>query len=192
MWYVKRGQWYFLRWTDGAIHSVVHADQARIYHDIGQAALDADRLGPDWEVTTAGEASKLMLGCEDVTEGFADTRNPKDQAADARCPLHLLPAIGRIYGAEACRDGARKYGPYNWRQKPISLLGYTGAIERHLLALRDGEWLDKSGVPHLGHIIATASILLDARAAGTLKEDCPLLGSAADVLQRLEETRDES
>ena len=60
--------------------------------------------------------------------------NPKDRAALGRVPLELLPAAGRIYGALACRDGAAKYGAYNWREKAISLMGYTGAMERHLLA----------------------------------------------------------
>jgi hypothetical protein len=110
--------------------------------------------------------------------------NPKDKAAVGRVPLHLLPAAGRIYGALACKDGAAKYGPYNWRDKPISLMGYTGAIERHLLAVRDGEdvALD-SFCEHLGHIIATASILLDARECGALIDDRPLPGPAPRLLK---------
>lgn len=84
------------------------------------------------------------------------------------------PVTVRIYGAQACRDGAAKYGPYNWREKPISLMGYTGAMERHLLAIRDGEDLAMDSLcGHLGHIIATAGILLDARECGTLIDDRP-------------------
>jgi hypothetical protein len=112
--------------------------------------------------------------------------NPKDIAATGRVPLHLLPAAGRIYGALACRDGAEKYGPYNWREKPISLMGYTGAIERHLLAVRDGEDTDQDSLcEHLGHIIATASILLDARECGALIDDRPLPGPAPKLLHTL-------
>ncbi len=102
--------------------------------------------------------------------------NPKDRAALNRVPLHLLPHVGRVHGAMACRDGAIKYGPYNWREKPISLMGYLGAMERHIAAIAGGEWCSTDTdppVPHLGHIVATASILLDAHEAGTLMDDRP-------------------
>lgn len=110
-------------------------------------------------------------------------QNPKDRAARGRVPLHLLPAAGRIHGALACRDGAEKYGPYNWRDKPISLMGYTAALERHLVAIRDGEdHAEDSGCHHLAHIVATASILLDAMECGTLIDDRPLPGPAPKLL----------
>lgn len=109
--------------------------------------------------------------------------NPKDIAAQSRVPLHLLPAVGRVHGAMACRDGAIKYGPYNWREKPISLMEYTGAIERHLLALRDGEnYAEDSGLHHLAHIIATASIILDAQEACTLIDDRPKKGQGGALI----------
>lgn len=108
-----------------------------------------------------------------------DKMNPKE----GRVPLHLLPAAGRIAGAMACRQGAIDYGEYNWREKPISLMEYTGAIERHLLAVRDGQDIDaKSLEEHFGHIIATASIILDARECGTLIDDRVGDGPAARLL----------
>ena len=114
--------------------------------------------------------------------------NPKDVAALTRAPLHLLPAITNISGAMACRDGAIKYGPYNWREKPISLMEYCSAMERHILRIKDGEWIDaKSKVPHLGHIIATAGILLDALHCGKLIDDRPAVpGAASDMLDWIE------
>ncbi len=113
--------------------------------------------------------------------------NPKDLAAKTRVPLHLLPAAGRIHGAAACADGAKKYGPYNWRDKPISLMEYTAAMERHLLALRDGEDCAKdSGLHHLAHIVATASIVLDAMGCDTLIDDRPTVaGSGFRLLEEL-------
>lgn len=117
--------------------------------------------------------------------------NPKDEAALSRVPLHLLPDVGSVAGAMACLDGALKYGAYNWREKPISLMGYTAAIERHLKRIRAGEDIDqKSACYHLGHIIATASILLDAELHGTLIDDRPKApnGTAlSDVMDALEE-----
>ena len=114
------------------------------------------------------------------------SQNPKDIAAQDRVPLELLPSTGRIYGALGCRDGVIKYGPYNWREKPISLMGYTGAMERHILALRDGEDLATDSMcEHLGHLIATASIILDARECGTLIDDRPLPGPTPRLLEEL-------
>lgn len=113
--------------------------------------------------------------------------NPKDVAALSRAPLHLLPAATSIWGAMACRQGAIDYGPYNWREKPISLMKYLGALERHIARLKDGEWIDaKSKCPHLGHIIATSGILLDAYHCGTLIDDRPPEGRATDILDDIE------
>lgn len=113
--------------------------------------------------------------------------NPKDVAALSRAPLHLLPAVGSIHGAMACRQGAIDYGPYNWREKQISLMKYIGALERHIARLKDGEWIDgKSDVTHLGHIIATAAILLDAEACNKLVMDNPGVGTASELLDEIE------
>lgn len=113
--------------------------------------------------------------------------NPKDAAALTRVPMHLLPAVGSIYGAMACKDGADKYGPYNWRERAISLTQYIGAMDRHLKALLDGEdCASDSGLPHLAHVIATAAILLDAREAGALLDDRPKRsGNAAGLILKL-------
>lgn len=109
--------------------------------------------------------------------------NPKDLAAQKRVPLHLFPSTGIIYGALGCWDGAAKYGPYNWRETPISLMGYTGALERHLLAIRDGEdYAQDSLKPHLAHLIAGAGIVADAWECGMLIDDRPLPGQAPRLL----------
>jgi hypothetical protein len=100
--------------------------------------------------------------------------NPKDAAALKKVPMHLLPDVGVVYGAMACLDGALKYGPYNWRERSISLMLYIGALKRHLAALEGGEDDAKdSKLPHLAHVVATASILLDAKEAGALIDDRP-------------------
>ncbi|HNQ98366.1 MAG TPA: DUF5664 domain-containing protein [Trueperaceae bacterium] len=113
----------------------------------------------------------------------ASSSNPKDIAALDRVPMHLLPAAGAIYGAMACGDGAEKYGPYNWRDKPISLMSYLGAIERHIACIKDGEdAATDSLIDHLGHINATTAILLDARQVGTLIDDRPRVRGRASAL----------
>lgn len=103
--------------------------------------------------------------------------NPKDLAAKMRVPLHLLPSAGAVHGAMACRDGAvvKGYGPYNWRDKPISLMEYIGAMERHLVQLKAGGWynVDAPLVTHLGSINATTAIILDAHECDMLIDDRP-------------------
>lgn len=121
---------------------------------------------------------------------MADDLNPKDAAALSRAPLHLFPAVGVIHAAMACRDGAivKGYGAYNWRDKPISLMEYLSAMTRHIKRIQDGEWVDKSGATHLGHVIATAGIILDAQACGTLIDDRPEVdGTASELLTEIED-----
>jgi len=115
------------------------------------------------------------------------SNNPKDILAGRKVALGLLPGAGKIYGALAMSEGAKKYGPYNWREKGVLHTVYLDAIERHLEALRDGQWLDpKSGYPHLGHIVAGAAIVLDANSVGKLINDLPPPGKAAEILDKYE------
>lgn len=100
--------------------------------------------------------------------------NPKDERALKRVPLWSLPPIGAIHGAQACGFGVQEYGAYNWREKPIKLMEYLGALERHIACLKDGQWrADDSKVTHLGHMNATTAIILDAEQCGTLIDDRP-------------------
>ena len=124
--------------------------------------------------------------------------NPKDAlAALTKVPMHLLPAIGQVHGAISAGGGAIDYGPYNWREVPIQLMEYIGALERHITGLKDGEWYanEKPGKPlqtHLGCIIATASIILDAEACGTLIDNRPEKpGGAPAVLARFGKERND-
>lgn len=115
-----------------------------------------------------------------------DRTNPKDLIGIRKVQLGLLPAAAKIYGALAMEDGAKKYGPYNWRDKHVRMTIYLDALERHLLALRDGENdATDSLKPHLGHIIACAGILADAVEGGFLIDDRPLPGPAPALLARL-------
>ncbi len=74
--------------------------------------------------------------------------------------------------AEAHADGARKYGPLNWRDAAIPLTVYIDAAIRHLLALKEGEDCSSdSGLRHAAHVMAGMSIVLDAAACGKLVDD---------------------
>jgi len=112
--------------------------------------------------------------------------NLKNSVGRTKAQLGLLPPVATIVGSMAMEDGAEKYGPYNWRQEDSSVeyMQYLNAILRHVYALMDGEdHADDSKVHHLGHVIATAGILLDAQGCGTLVDDRPPAGPAADALQ---------
>lgn len=106
----------------------------------------------------------------------ADLVNPKEtQAArDEKLPLDFLePAANRDI-ALALHNGAvtKGYGRRNFRQSPIKLSTYIGAIRRHCDALMDGEWdAPDSDISHLGHIGACVHVLLSAAEAGTYEND---------------------
>lgn len=123
--------------------------------------------------------------------------NPKDILGMRKAPLHLVPpalaiAVSQVFGFSAgsypsVRGHLKEkvYGPYNWREKPVRLTIYLDAIERHLLALRDGETNDpETGFPHAAHIGANVAILLDATSVRCLVDDRTWKqGEAAGLLQ---------
>lgn len=110
---------------------------------------------------------------------MSDTKssNPKDilAANERRCLLHLIPSPGLIATALAMQDGAKKYGPYNWREEGVGATTYVSAALRHIRTWLDGEEDAKdSRVHHLGHAAACLMILLDAQAVGNLVDDRPV------------------
>ena len=119
-----------------------------------------------------------------------DSTNPKDLLGVKKVPLHLVPPSSLIYEAVAFRDGAKKYGPYNWRSKKVSAVIYIDAALRHIQAYLDGE--DNafdSGLPHLAHAKATLGVVIDALETGNLVDDRPPKGAAARLLERFKEDK---
>lgn len=109
--------------------------------------------------------------------GYPDN-NPKTAIGAAKVPLHLVPPCASHYLAEAFADGARKYGPYNWREHEVSASVYYSAMKRHQDAWWDGEDVSRDAlVHHLGHVMACAAIILDAMSVGKLNDDRPLPGA---------------
>lgn len=106
--------------------------------------------------------------------------NPKTLIGASKVPLHLVPPSATHYLALALNDGAKKYGPYNWRNAPISVSTYKAAAQRHWDAFWDGEDnASDSGVHHLAHAMACGALLLDALSVGCLIDDRPTRGAAA-------------
>lgn len=112
--------------------------------------------------------------------------DPKAAVGITKVPLHLNPGSAAAHQAMAHADGAKKYGPFNWRSTEVLASTYIAAIKRHVDAWFDGE--DNSqdaNVHHLGHAMAGLAIMLDAMECGTLVDDRPVKGAASAVQQRL-------
>jgi Domain of unknown function (DUF5664) len=108
--------------------------------------------------------------------------NPKTLVGASKVPLHLVPPSAKVALAEALADGAKKYGPYNWRKAMISVSVYVGAAERHLDSFWDGEELaEDSGVHHLKHAMACIALMIDAMTVGKLNDDRPPPGMASEL-----------
>lgn len=120
---------------------------------------------------------------ETVNKGLA---NPKDALGAKKPPLTLVPPALAIYTSRVMELGAKKYGPYNWREFPVKYTVYIEAAMRHLYAAFDGEDIDpESNMPHIAHAAACMAILLDALALGNLIDDRPIKGPAAKSIQQL-------
>jgi hypothetical protein len=116
---------------------------------------------------------------------MSDSPNPKDLLGIKKPRLSFVPPAAFIYAALAMEDGARKYGPYNFREKKPQASIYVEACMRHLLSWYDGEELaEDSGKPHLGHAIACLAILIDCVETGSLIDDRPPNGVAAALIKK--------
>lgn len=114
--------------------------------------------------------------------------DPKAAVGNTKAPLWNIPASAAVHMSAALADGARKYGPFNWRSTEVKASVYISAIKRHLDAWVDGE--DRSedaNVHHFGHAMAGLAILLDAMECGTLVDDRPTKGKAGNVQKRFTE-----
>jgi len=112
--------------------------------------------------------------------------NPKQAYGDRKPPLHLVPAALSVGASHALGEGAPKYGPYNWREKPVENTTYIAALMRHALAYLDGENVDpesKTGKTHLEGIAGCIAILLDSEALGILIDKRPPAGPAPKMLR---------
>lgn len=115
---------------------------------------------------------------------MSDVTNPKDLVGAKKAPLRFVPPALVIIAAQGMKNGAQKYGPFNWRDYPVQYSIYLEAVHRHLLALMDGEDIaEDSGIPHLSHIAANIAIIADCQGLGTLVDDRPKPGPAAKLLK---------
>jgi hypothetical protein len=111
--------------------------------------------------------------------------NPKTPFGLLKPSLSLIPPAAAIQEAVVFGLGAKKYGPFNWRESSVSARVYLDAMQRHVLAWQDGEDTDpESLASHLAHARACLGILLDAMATGNLIDDRPKPGAAAAMIRQ--------
>ena len=116
--------------------------------------------------------------------------NLKDIAARHKVSMSLVPEIANIELAQAFRDGAKKYTPFNWRDTPVNLSVYTDAIYRHLALFNAGQdRASDSGLHHLTHIMSGCAIVLDAILNDTLIDDRHPMVDPSVLEEMLEEYR---
>ena len=84
-------------------------------------------------------------------------------------PVPVMREVG-----EVMRNGAGKYGYYNWRQGGCSASTYYNATWRHISSWWEGEELDSDdGIHHLSHAIASLMVLRDAQLHNIIDDDRP-------------------
>lgn len=173
---IKKGDWvryvggYGHRWLTGHEVTSVKDGIAIVTDPAGQPWM----FHPEW--------------LEKVARHNTDSgTNPKDLLGIKKVQLNLVPPSSVIYQALAMEDGARKYGPFNWRQNKVIASIYIAAALRHIYAWQDGENdAQDSKKPHLGHALACLGIIVDALETGNIVDDRPLTGQASVLIARYE------
>jgi hypothetical protein len=98
--------------------------------------------------------------------------NPKDKIGSKKISTWVVPKTALYHLATALMDGARKYGPYNWRDEAVQTSIYLDAIQRHKDLYEAGqEKAEDSKVLHLAHVMGCCAILIDAEMHGKLIDD---------------------
>ena len=100
--------------------------------------------------------------------------NPKDAAGSARIDYALMDPVAVGEMCLAMEEGGTKYGYFNYTVAPVKSRVYIGAAFRHLFKWLMGEDRDeKTGVHHLGSVMACCMIVLSAQSRGTLIDNRP-------------------
>lgn len=125
--------------------------------------------------------------------------NPKQAFGDKKPAIGLFPMSAQLRAWEALQDGANKYGPFNWRERPVEARTYIEAALRHLRLYENGEeYTRDTGVHNLGAVMACMAILVDAELHGTLIDNrvkspktCDLLHEEEKMMENLKELQKE-
>ena len=98
--------------------------------------------------------------------------NPKDAIGSTKIPYHVWPEVATMVGAVKMLAGALKYGRSNYRAIGVRASIYYDAIRRHNTDWFEGEDFDQEDLlHHMGGVLASAAIIIDAYYAGRLIDD---------------------
>ena len=126
----------------------------------------------------------VIWGTTDRPMTSENPPNPKQRYGDLKAPLGLMPSSALFCMAQALKNGAAKYGQYNWRETKVETMTYIHACLRHVYSYLDGEAIDpESGASHLGHAMACLAILADAEANDGLIDNRPKPGCIGQILR---------
>jgi hypothetical protein len=160
---------------DDAMAKAIKEDQRKLDALMGASVAGSTGGLSTPNVVLPQEEVDRLLGRQELplaTTVYHDTRNPKDIAGSTKPQYHLIPdneGLARVY-----MDGAKKYGPYNWREKRIAYTAYVSACRRHLAAFMAREDLaPDSLLAHIDHATACLQILSDAINHGAAIDDRP-------------------
>jgi hypothetical protein len=113
-----------------------------------------------------------------------EMENPKQYAGERKVPMHLIPDGATLAMAMSFKEGARKYGPFNWRTTPVRASAYVGAVRRHLDAWWNGEDEDPdTGLSHLWKALSCIAVMVDAQLADSFHDDRPPPSPIGDLLE---------
>lgn len=172
---------------------------AALAADVPIPILDAETLQPIFDpleiiskYSTAYRKAADLPASRKVPDGPVSdpnrSTNPKDILGLKKAPLRLVPPALIIFVSKVMGLGAKKYGPYNWRDKRIQHTVYLEAALRHILSSLDGEDTDpESGMPHEAHAAACMGIILDAKSLNILIDDRPKPGAASKLITQFTE-----
>jgi hypothetical protein len=146
--------------------------------------------GPYWISPSGTEIEEVhyqggsMAPTQPVTPPGYPDGNPKSLQGAKKYSLRYLPLSANIAVNQALEDGAKKYGPANWREKGVAISVYIDAALRHLNQFYDGgqDNASDSGAPNLGHAMACMAIIIDAMAEGSAIDDRPFAAKDTDAL----------
>lgn len=98
--------------------------------------------------------------------------NPKTQFGITKPRDTYTPPIPYLEYSLAHLQGALKYGPFNWRDDPVTMSTYLDAAISHINKFRAGlNRASDTDIHELGHAMTCLSIIIDAQAYGTITDD---------------------
>ena len=100
--------------------------------------------------------------------------NPKDAFGIKKAPLSTIPAQVLMELGIAMREGAAKYGRFNFRVIGVRSSVYYDATMRHLMSWWEGEDIDpESDLSHITKAISSLVVLRDAMMQDKNTDDRP-------------------